>query len=303
MMQIVDAGPERYDIRSFLTAYSGAVTDFGESIPPNWIDDRLSAISSGEEFCIGAVEDDQLSGILSYSYADRKGYSFACWADEDVDREGLILLIREFANRSPEGMKLRISGLHPNISMELMSAVAQEMGFTTSRRFEMTAVLDESVEAFDAPSGLTTVPLTKYNEVVLARLDWSAFQGTADATLFSENEEENRKLFKSLLSGDFGPVLSDASLCVLRDGEPCALIAVTDMGDAAFVADIAVLPDMKGKGTGRFLLVNAMKAARKMRKQRMSLWVSEGNTPALALYKSLGFGIKRTGVYYMRESK
>lgn len=301
MMQIVDATPDRFDLRIFLEAYSSAVRSFGEEVPPAWVDEKIRSISEGKEFCLGIAHGEELEGILSYSFKDRRGYSFICWRSDEVDREGLLLLIREYANRSPQGTKLRISGFHPHVSQELMSSVSEGLGFRTRRRFEMAVPLDASVDQLEAAIQYPTAPITRFDDLTLSRLDWEAYQGTEDSSLLFDSEEDNRKLMKSLLSGDYGPVLADASLCILREGRPGGMIAVTDMGDSSFLADIAVASDLRRKGIGKYLLTNAMKMSRRMKKEKMVLWVSEGNIGALSLYRSMGFSVSRTGVFYLKS--
>lgn len=303
MIQIVDALESSYDVRPCMESYVRAVRAFGEMVPTGWADDRLAGIAAGSEYCLAAASDEGLKGILSYSYRDNKGYSFISWLSEEVDREGLTLLMKEYMSRSPAGMKLRISGFHPNVTRELMSRVAESAGFQTKRRFEMKAGLDSRLDEMETAVQLPTISIAKVEESALSKLDWEAYRGTVDESLLFENEDENRKLIRSLLSGEYGPLITDASLCVLKDGKPVGMIAVTDMGEASFVADIVVSSEMRGKGIGSYLLLNAMKVSRKLKKEEMMLWVSEGNDSALSMYKKSGFTVSRTGVYYIRQVK
>ena len=300
MMQVIDTTTSEFDIRPFVEEYSSAVRAFGESISPTWVDDKIGSIANGQEFCIGAVEEGALKGILSYGFRDMRGDAFVTWGAGEADREGLLLLIREYVNRSPREFKLRISGLHPNIRQELMSTVSESLGFVTRSRFEMVCPLGEASSLPDEPINYTTSSIINYDETVLSRLDWEAFSGTTDQKLFFDTEEQNRKMLKSLLSGDYGPVISDASMCVLLDDRPEAMIAVTDVGESAFIADIAVSSRLRGKGVGRYLLTNALKAAGRLKKDKMVLWVSDDNAPAISLYKSMGFTVSRTGVYHLK---
>ena len=57
----------------------------------------------------------------------------------------------------------------------------------------------------------------------------------------------------------------------------------------AFVTDAA-----RGTGLGRALMVQALDIARERGCRRAELDVNEGNPAALALYESLGFGLKAT---------
>lgn len=303
MIQIVDALESTYDVRMCMESYAGAVRNFGEMVPPDWVEERMASIAAGSEFCLAAASEDGLKGILSYSFRDNKGYSFISWQSDDVDREGLLLLLKEYLSRSPSGMKLRISGFHPKISNELMSGVAESMGFQTRRRFEMRVGLDARVDEFETAIQLPTTSIVKVDEGALSKLDWEAYRGTIDEFLLFENEDENRKLIRALLSGDYGPLIADASLCVFKDGKPVGMIAVTDMGESTFVADIVVSSEMRKKGIGSYLLLNAMKVSRKLRKEDMMLWVSEGNDSAMSIYNRSGFTVSRTGIYYIREGK
>lgn len=303
MIHVVDALESSYNVRTCMEGYALAVRAFGEMVPPGWVDERLAGIADGSEFCLAAASEEGLKGILSYSYRDNKGYSFISWQSDEVDREGLILLLKEYLSRSPTGMKLRISGFHPNVTNEMMSGVVKTMGFQTKRRFEMKAALDSRVDEFETAIQLPTTSIAKVEEAILSRLDWEAYKGTVDESLLFESEDENRKLIRSLLSGDYGPLIVDASLCVLKDGKPVGMIAVTDMGESSFIADIVVSSEMRGKGIGNYLLLNAMKVSRKLKKEEMMLWVSEGNDTALSLYRKSGFTLSRTGIYYLREGK
>ena len=168
MIQIVDALESSYNVRPCMESYARAVRAFGEMVPPGWADERLASIAAGSEYCLTAGSEEGLKGILSYSYRDNKGYSFISWLSEEVDREGLALLLKEYLSRSPAGMKLRISGFHPNVPNELMSRVAESEGFQTRRRFEMKARLDSAVDEIETAIQLPTTSNATVEESVLS---------------------------------------------------------------------------------------------------------------------------------------
>lgn len=59
---------------------------------------------------------------------------------------------------------------------------------------------------------------------------------------------------------------------------------------------IGMLPEARGRGLGRRLMVEAIEAARRQGMERIELDVFASNTRAIALYESLGFwreGVKR----------
>ncbi|MEO3975235.1 GNAT family N-acetyltransferase [Streptomyces sp. CAU 1734] len=73
----------------------------------------------------------------------------------------------------------------------------------------------------------------------------------------------------------------------IRPGEP-----------GAWVYDIEVAPDARGRGHGRTLLLHAERAAAEAGQDRIGLHVFAGNTPALRLYESLGY--RTTGVNFAK---
>lgn len=63
--------------------------------------------------------------------------------------------------------------------------------------------------------------------------------------------------------------------------------------ETAVVEAVAVLPDWRGRGVGRRMMVEALQLARAAGRGRVALYVVEGNTPAVRLYRSLGFQVVR----------
>lgn len=302
MIQVIDAGAGRHDIAQFLEDYVQAVRSFGEEVHPSWLTEKLASIQNGEEHCLGALTDERLDGILCFRSRNGRAQAFVCWKADAADGEALSLLIEEYIRRSPKDMMLRISGIHPHIRQGLMFTVCDRLGFSIKRRFEMMAPLDKKLESMRASCAYTTAPMTDFNSSALSELDWEGYRNTVDQALLFSSKDDNTRLLQSLLQGDYGPVIGNASICVVRHGKPAAMIAVTDAGRSAFLADIVVAEELRGQGVGRYLLVEAMKAAKRLEKKGMVLWVTEGNERAIALYSSLGFVTTRTGVYYLRST-
>jgi ribosomal protein S18 acetylase RimI-like enzyme len=72
---------------------------------------------------------------------------------------------------------------------------------------------------------------------------------------------------------------------VLVDGAPAGRVVLARRGDAVHVADIALLPEHRGRGHGGALLRSIMDGA-----GRVTLTVQRGSR-ALALYERLGFRV------------
>ena len=80
-----------------------------------------------------------------------------------------------------------------------------------------------------------------------------------------------------------------------------------DRGLSAYLEELYVVPELRGKGTGRALLETAMETARAAGATHMDLNTGETDTAARALYESAGF-TNREGkadgpsmLYYERE--
>lgn len=303
MISVQEAAPEQLDIGPFIAGFANGVKEFGETLPPNWAEERLESIRKGEESCYAAVDGEKVLGIIQFSQQEGRGSAFVSWSDVQPDKEAINLLVGEYIEKMPQDMWLRISGIHPNITEETMMAASSGFGFEKKRRIEMAAELKNTEEKAMPDGNFATVSVTEQSEEMLSKLDWDSYAGTADEGMFADSAEDNRKMIRALLSGEYGPVITNASRCVVTEGRPVAMIAVSDIGDSAFLADIAVLPEYRNKGLGKYLIMNSMHEAAVARKKSMTLWVSEDNEPALTLYSTLGFRKLRVGTYYIRKRK
>lgn len=88
--------------------------------------------------------------------------------------------------------------------------------------------------------------------------------------------------------------LSLLDSCVWLDGDvPAAMAVVARRGDEARLAAFAMRPAYRGKGVGRRLMGSLLDALREQGVRRMWLEVIRDNHAAVALYRSLGFEIRR----------
>ncbi len=88
---------------------------------------------------------------------------------------------------------------------------------------------------------------------------------------------------------------------VFVDGErPVAIVLVVRRGWTARIGAMGIVTDFRGKGLGRSALLSVMGALRELGDRRLLLEVIASNEPAVRLYKSLGFKIRRNLVGYRR---
>ncbi len=130
------------------------------------------------------------------------------------------------------------------------------------------------------------------DEKVLAELHRRAYRSTFDRYLFLEvmdEEEDSAREVGDLLGGRWGPLHPHGS--VVREDGPRAVAAVIAIRrtDGVLIADVAVDPEYRGRGLGRSILTASLRGLRADGVRAIYLNVTEGNVPALALYRSVGF--------------
>ncbi|MEW2418632.1 GNAT family N-acetyltransferase [Streptomyces sp. NPDC046866] len=87
-----------------------------------------------------------------------------------------------------------------------------------------------------------------------------------------------------------GPATPGAALLVLEAaGEVVGHVWVGPSGGGAYVYDVAVAEEHRGRGHGRSLMLLAERTALAAGHRTLALHVFAGNTPALRLYESLGY--------------
>lgn len=92
-----------------------------------------------------------------------------------------------------------------------------------------------------------------------------------------------------------------ASRVYERGGSPVAVLFVCRRGWTSRVGGMAVAPEARRLGLGRRVMRDAIDQARARRDRALLLEVIEQNTPAVKLYKSLGFRMARRLVGYRWE--
>lgn len=93
-------------------------------------------------------------------------------------------------------------------------------------------------------------------------------------------------------------------LVVEQEGKVVAYGGMHCVAPEAYVANIAVHPDYRGRGLGKAVTCALIKTAAKREMSSISLEVRQSNAAAIGLYKSLGFVAvgKRPGFYeYPKE--
>ena len=88
-------------------------------------------------------------------------------------------------------------------------------------------------------------------------------------------------------------------LVAVQEAIVVGYVCLMSLFEEAQILDIAVAPELRGKGVAMILMEQAFKIAREQKAEVMALEVRASNTPAIGLYERLGFcrtGIRRA--YY-----
>ena len=124
----------------------------------------------------------------------------------------------------------------------------------------------------------------------LARLMYEAYKGTIDY----EGEDTAQCLaeIEKTYSGDYGVFNLECSrLANVADALASAAL-LTRWQDRPFVAFSMTARSFSGRGLARACLLSSMRALRESGESEVRLVVTLANTPAFALYQSLGFRIE-----------
>jgi ribosomal protein S18 acetylase RimI-like enzyme len=142
------------------------------------------------------------------------------------------------------------------------------------------------------PAGVTFRPVTqdeydawRARDMETYAQSWTARGLTPDQARAKAQDDERRFLPEGLAS----PHTWISHL--LHDGTPVGLLWLGLHGTepAAFVYDVEVDEEQRGRGYGRALMTLAERIALRTGETRIGLHVFTGNTPALRLYESLGY--------------
>ena len=118
----------------------------------------------------------------------------------------------------------------------------------------------------------------------------------------------------AFLTDRTGRLMADGEITVLLAGDPPEGIAVLRFRPSlwaypldAYLEELYVAPEQRGRGLGRALLEATMETAREAGAGHIDLGTSEGDTAALGLYESAGFTNREGGpdgpimLYYERD--
>ena len=145
----------------------------------------------------------------------------------------------------------------------------------------------ESIAAKPPPIGVVRL-LKRTDDRKLGQLIYQAILGTVDDK--GESPEEVEDEIRRTLSGCYGPIIWEASFVAMEQERLIGACVITDYkGLRPLLAFCAIRPDLQRHGVATDLMLRSILALRSAGYERLCLEVTEANTPAVKLYKKLGF--------------
>lgn len=142
------------------------------------------------------------------------------------------------------------------------------------------------------PSGVESRPAMDFTTSALAEIMTACFEGYVISQTVT-GEAFNSRFRREHLD------LRESR--VLMEGErPVAIVLVARRGWTARIAAMGIVSSHRAKGLGRNALSDVISDLRKLGDRRLLLEVIDSNEPAVRLYRSLGFQVRRRLVGYRR---
>ncbi len=201
------------------------------------------------------------------------------------------------------------TGLPPEGERRVLERLASARpGSTIIERTAMERAITaaDSAEIGGPPAGLVLVPLTDVTVEALAELDRRAFAGTVDELLVGSRIEDHQRVMRSLLEGDLGRFLSEASTALIVPDPPRlvgSIFSAEQSPRRAVFLSFMIDPADRRRGYGRYLLRWGIRALRALGYSSVHLWVTVANVGARALYAEHHFvPIARAAIYRWERS-
>jgi ribosomal protein S18 acetylase RimI-like enzyme len=251
-----------------------------------------------------AIENGKIVGYSFFVYEGSKGVigdMFVHSGDVHRDiaiRTRLLTHVIETLQQTPGILRLEAQLLIHDTGVLAPSFLSE--GFRLHQRLFMNMVLHGPSPVF--PTALPDVFLRRWTEADFqpaAACITAAYAGHIDATI----NDQYRTIAGSLRflnnivrfpgCGVFDPSASFVAFS-RATGHMVGLVLCSKIReDIGHVTQICVVPSHRGRGIGELLIAETMRELRKRNFSELSLTVTQANTPAVKLYRRMGFQIRR----------
>jgi len=171
---------------------------------------------------------------------------------------------------------------------DLYESAFDSLGF---RRVFARMRMEAPTKQNAAPAGVKLQPPEEDEVLGLTKFLMDVYEGHMEQQygIHTGPEDEWRGYVAGLFKGDSGQFMPDASHVALEGDRIVGAILITHWMGTPLVAELGVAKDRRGRGFGRALLQAAMGRLAGREEPRLALYVTIGNEPAIALYRSMDF--------------
>jgi len=254
--------------------------EFGRRLASGEVDGRLYFVDGRAAGLASWTTGGPLGALVQLVYASREG--------SEPGAYGAILAAVE----AEVGPVAFVSGPFAGLSATEEEAVMRPRGFRRFGRSEMVLGTHEIPAEPTLDPGETLRAADRSDLDVLVELHRAAYHDRFDRYLFLERRDETedaRVAVSEIIEGRWGPFEPRGSFVLERSGRPEGAVLSVRTPAGTLVADVAVAPELQGRGAGRRLLARAVRSLRAGGERKVYLNVTEGNERALRLYARLGF--------------
>ncbi|RDE13584.1 MAG: hypothetical protein C4K47_06230 [Candidatus Thorarchaeota archaeon] len=168
-----------------------------------------------------------------------------------------------------------------------------------SEEFRMRSLITETaLHHRELPSGYSLVSAASVDKEEIRDCYLKSFSESMDRLILSMNAQQRRSTFDTCL--DPSDVMDqEASLCIQRDRQVVAFVLVGTERAESLIELLGVDPEFRRLGLGGTILAESMYALLHKGTREVDIEVDVKNTPALRLYRKMGFApLYRQAYYY-----
>jgi ribosomal protein S18 acetylase RimI-like enzyme len=270
-----------------------------------YIDSKIlpgyTAIENGRVVGYSFFVYEGSKGVIGDLFVSANGHAMPDSPHEDALRERLITHVIETLQQTPGVHRVEAQLLvHPSGSVTIPFL---NEGFRVFPRLFMELPLASAHEACDSPlPPMADVEIRGWTEADFqsaAQLITAAYLGHID----SEINDQYRTVGGSLRflnnivrfpgCGTFDAAASSVAISRITGGVVGLLLCSRVRDDVGHVTQVCLQPEHRGRSLGKALMMHCCRNLKRRNFSELTLTVTEANTPAVDLYKHLGFETKR----------
>jgi ribosomal protein S18 acetylase RimI-like enzyme len=275
-------------------ALRASLAERGEHLPAAWVEEAANDLRAGR--LQGWAIPGTPGGLSVLSiHGPRAVGHVHIEPGAGPSQRGIDLLgaLRTHVPRDADRTDAGVTGLDDAEERSVAAHFEGDAGFSVLRRFRLarSTAGATSDPGSPFPVGIQRILVRELPIEQLAQLDWAGFQGTPDEAFVAEDVSADQRLLADILDGRLGRFLDEASAALINADDQLvgAVLTAEDSPRSAVLLDLVVHPAFRRQGVASSLLRWGLRASAALGYATVTLWVTETNRPARALYEGAGF--------------